>query len=561
MMWPWTSLRRSGTCWTILRKSCTGRSCWRMCRIYSLWVSITFHDVAVGFTQEEWDLLDDSQKELYLEVLLDNVQNLLSVGLPVPREIFISCFQPGKTPWLLEQKGPRNSCAEAETNFEMKEMSTKLSLFVEGSGSQRCMNEGLCHFILKEICDSNIKVNRNPKSDCQFEETGEKFNRYPVLKQYTTLPSGNDCLQYGEYRKSFPEEVGLVEWNEKPVEMPRYQGNLGGMGLDWSLDFIRHPKSKIVKMVFVNNKSERPSSQNSELAAHERIHTADKSYECMHCGKVFKWRGHLALHQRIHTGEKPFECKLCGKTFTESGSLARHQRIHTGEKPFECKHCGKAFTQKTYLAKHQRIHIGEKPYECKHCGKAFTQWSHLADHQRIHTGEKPYECKHCGKAFTQKCSFTRHQRIHTGEKPYECKHCGKAFTQWSHLADHQRIHTGEKPYECKQCGKAFTERVNLARHQRIHTGEKPYECKLCGKTFTESGSLAVHQRIHTGEKPYECKYCGKTFTQWSPLARHQRIHTRQKPYESKHCGKAFTQMSNLAAHHRIHIGEKPFCVE
>ncbi|XP_056681633.1 zinc finger protein 90 homolog isoform X16 [Monodelphis domestica] len=70
--------------------------------------SITLKDVTVDFTQEEWVLLDHSQQGLYLEVMLENVQNLHSVGLLVPREKFISCFQQRETPCLLEQECPRS---------------------------------------------------------------------------------------------------------------------------------------------------------------------------------------------------------------------------------------------------------------------------------------------------------------------------------------------------------------------------------------------------------------------------------------------------------------------
>ncbi|KAF6334742.1 zinc finger protein 214 [Rhinolophus ferrumequinum] len=54
-------------------------------------MAVTFEDVTVIFTWEEWKFLDFSQKKLYREVMWENYTNVMSVGkvIPVLRELFL----------------------------------------------------------------------------------------------------------------------------------------------------------------------------------------------------------------------------------------------------------------------------------------------------------------------------------------------------------------------------------------------------------------------------------------------------------------------------------------
>ncbi|KAI4558105.1 hypothetical protein MJT46_012747 [Ovis ammon polii x Ovis aries] len=264
--------------------------------------SVTFEDVAVYFSWNEWCLLDEVQIRLYLDVMLENFALVCMLG---------SCgVQDAET------------CSEQNVSAERASQIRTPRAELSPENTQPCK---ICVPVLRDILHlaEEQGTNREQK-EYTCGACGKQFYFTANVQQHI----GVKFCQCHMGRPAYLKSCMIHAARNLSTNMEIGNDFLANMGVQKQDTNTRMPR---------NNSKE-----------YDAVFHSGKSHQSWGEGKmVSNPTDILVQDEEAITGEGFCEFSKCRKACTQRNSLIQHKEVHAIERSYECSHSGKFFAHKS----------------------------------------------------------------------------------------------------------------------------------------------------------------------------------------------------------------------
>ncbi|XP_069494337.1 zinc finger protein 282-like isoform X2 [Ambystoma mexicanum] len=436
---------------------------------------VLFHVAPACFSEEEWKLLQEWQKELYGNVMKEIHQALVSLGPLIATTVFSLRAKDQKDLGrIMDPRGPERRQSNHYSAGEM----------VPHPDRQVRMKRG-AHMHLNNPQDTE----EEDMDDCLITEPDSVFIAHPgqeFSESKTASSPGHEIISF-----HIKDEKKIYCIDDQ--DSARAENLNSTTGHEIISICIKDEK----EVYCIDDQDGADVEGPRKPTGNENTRREKEHTEYIHCKKTaapFKPSSKKAITKKLQISQVgiPLRSQLQSECFWQERA----------EDSFQCEN---VLSNSDLFGSYQgrpREGMSQKydNYESNPEDPMFSNG--LSETQPYQT----YDCPEFDEHYALQGELSGE---HSKQRPYACTDCEKSFIYKANLIKHYVTHTGEKPCTCTFCHKRFNRKDNLKRHMRMHTGERPYKCTECGKSFTWKESLKLHQRKHAENQPLSRKYTNK----------------------------------------------------